>query len=139
VPGGFTIIEHPSDLGIEASGGSMEEAFAFAAEGLMSVIVDPSTVAPRESRDIRLPAMDEERLLVRWLGEVLYLYDGAGFVSSGFIVTGASEAGLAASAQGEPADPRRHRLRLDVKAVTYHGVSVKRSAGLCAVRVFLDI
>jgi SHS2 domain-containing protein len=139
VSDGYAIVEHPSDLGIEASAGSMEEAFAFAAEGLMAVMVDPSTVVGRESRAIGLPAMDEERLLVRWLGEVLYLFDGEGFVSSAFTVRGASRSGLEASALGEPADPRRHRLRLDVKAVTYHGVSVKRSAGRCEVRVFLDI
>jgi SHS2 domain-containing protein len=83
--------------------------------------------------------MDEERLLVRWLGEVLYLYDGTGFVSSGFRVARASAAGLSAEAFGEPADRARHGMRLDVKAVTYHGVSVKRSPGACEVRVFLDI
>ena len=136
---GFTILEHPSDIGIEASAGSVEAAFALAAEGLMSVIVDPTTVASRERRAVTLPAMDEERLLVRWLGEVLWLYDGAGFVSSRFEVSRASASGLAATAIGEPLDPRRHAMRLDVKAVTYHGVSVERGAGACAVRVFLDI
>ena len=137
--GRYSILEHPSDVGIEASGGTMEEAFALAAEGMMSVIVDTATVVPRESRPVVLPAMDEERLLVRWLGEVLYLYDGERFVPARFDVSSASTAGLRAGAAGEPADPRRHALRLDVKAVTYHGVSVKRSPGLCEVRVFLDI
>ena len=137
--GGYTILEHPSDIGVEASAESMEEAFALAAEGLMSVIVDPGTVAARESRVVALPAMDEERLLVRWLGEVLYLYDGTGFVPSRFRVARASAAGLSAEAFGEPADRDRHGMRLDVKAVTYHGVSVRRSPGVCEVRVFLDI
>ena len=117
----------------------MEEAFALAAEALMSIIADPATVAPVESRAIILPGMDEERLLVRWLGEVLWLYDGTGFVSSRFAVSRATPAGLAAQAYGEPVDPLRHSLRLDVKAVTYHGVSVKRAPGLCEVRAFLDI
>jgi SHS2 domain-containing protein len=139
VPGGYTILDHPSDLGVAASAGSMEEAFALAAEGLMSVIVDPGTVVARDSRAVALPAMDEERLLVRWLGEVLYLYDGTGFVPARFAVAAASASGLSAEVFGEPADRLRHRMRLDVKAVTYHGVSVKRSAGLCEVRVFLDI
>jgi SHS2 domain-containing protein len=139
VPGGFTILDHPSDLGIGASAPTMEGAFALAAEGMMSVIVDPGTVAARQSRHVALPAMDEERLLVRWLGEVLWLYDGAGFVPSRFTVARASSAGLSAGVSGEPSEPGRHVLRLDVKAVTYHGVSVRRSPGRCDVRVFLDI
>ena len=57
----------------------MEETFALAAEGLMSIVADLATVAPRESRRIVLPAMDEQRLLVRWLGEVLFLFDGMGW------------------------------------------------------------
>lgn len=140
MPGsGYRIVEHPSDLGIEASAATMEGAFARAAEGLMSVVVDPATVVPRESRPVSLPAMDEERLLVRWLGEVLFLYDGEGFVSARFDVARASEAGLDAVAHGERLDPLRHALRLDVKAATYHGVSVRRAAGRCEVRAFLDI
>jgi SHS2 domain-containing protein len=139
VAGSYRIIEHPSDIGVEASAESMEEAFALAAEGMMSVIADPGTVAPVESRAIVLPPMDEERLLVRWLGEVLFLYDGTGFLASRFTVGRATAQGLAAEARGEPVDPGRHALRLDVKAVTYHGVSVERNPGHCQVRVFLDI
>ena len=137
--GTFRIIEHPSDLGIEAEASTIEEAFALAAEGLMSVIVDLPTVTPRESRRIRLPGSDDERLLVRWLGEVLHLYDGTGFVPARFAVTGVSEEGLTAEVTGEPLDPSRHRLKLDVKAVTYHGIAVRRSAAGNSVRVYLDI
>ena len=137
--GTYRIIEHPSDVGIEAEAASIEEAFALAAEGLMSVIVDLPTVTPRESRRIRLPGSDDERLLVRWLGEVLYLYDGMGFVPRRFGITELSDEGLTADVTGEPLDPARHALKLDVKAVTYHGVAVRRSAAGNYVRVYLDI
>jgi SHS2 domain-containing protein len=137
--GTYRIIEHPSDLGIEVEAASAPEAFALAAEGLMSVIVDLRTVEARVTRELRLPGSDDERLLVRWLGEVLFLYDGAGFVPRRFTVTGISPRGLQAEAAGEPLDTARHSLKLDVKAVTYHGVEVKRSAAGCSLRVYLDI
>ena len=39
---GYTILEHPSDLGIEAHGETMNVAFEQAATALMSVMLDKS-------------------------------------------------------------------------------------------------
>jgi SHS2 domain-containing protein len=139
MPGTYEIIAHPSDVGVEAAGSSAEEAFALAAEGMMSVIVDPASVEEREARTVSVEGADEERLLVRWLAEVLWLYDGGGFVPRRFTVGEISGNRLTASALGEPLDPAKHRLRADVKAVTYHGLAVRRAADGCTVRVYLDI
>lgn len=135
----FRILDHPADLGIEARGNTLEEAFEAAAGGLLSVIVDPGSVAPRETRAVRLPASDDERLLVRWLGEVLFLVDAGGFLPARFRVAVPPDGGLEAEVRGEPIDRSRHRLRVDVKAVTYHGIAVRREAGGCSVTVYLDV
>ena len=44
-----------------------------------------------------------------------------------------------ASAWGEAIDPGRHRLRVDVKAVTLHGFSVQSTTDGWEARVILDI
>lgn len=137
--GRFRIVEHPADLGIEAEGATPGEAFSAAAEGLMSVIVDPRGVSPGETRDVDVAAVDYEQLLVRWLSEVLWLYDGAGFVPAKFEIGEIRRDRLSAKLHGEPFDPARHPARLDVKAVTYHEISVVERPGHTAVRVFLDI
>ena len=69
---GFHILEHPADLGIEASGADLREAFRQAAYGLLSIVVDPSTVKPSVQKEILLEGSDVENLLVRWLSEILY-------------------------------------------------------------------
>lgn len=137
--GRFRIVEHPADLGIEAEGTTPGEAFSAAAEGLISVIVDPRGVSPRESRDVEVSAADYEQLLVRWLSEVLWLYDGGGFVPAEFEIGDIRRDRLRAKLRGEPFDPSRHPARLDVKAVTYHEISVVERPGHTAVRVYLDI
>ena len=136
---GFTILDHPADLGVEARGRDLPEAFRQAAAGLMSIIVDPLTVTSRETRLIVLDAGDVHQLLIRWLSELLYLYDGQRFISSDFVMDHLTTTTLRAHVAGEHFAPERHRMRLDVKAVTYHQLEVREEADGTAVRVFLDV
>ncbi len=137
--GVYRILEHPADLGIEAEGETLAEAFASAARGLMSVVVDPESVTVREERKVSVPGADPEQLLVRWLGEILFLYDGAGFVPAEFSVEQVGGGGLEATVGGEPAGGAELRLKIDVKAVTYHDISVRETSRGWYVRVYLDV
>ena len=121
---GFAIIEHPSDVGIEAYGRSMEEAFQNAARGLLSLIVNPATVGATEARRIELTAGNREELLVKWLTELLYLYDGRQFVAKEFEVAFAGAGTLRATVRGETLSTH-HEMLMDVKAVTYHQLAVR--------------
>ena len=136
---GFTILDHPSDLGIEARGSTLAEAFVRAAEGLMSVILDLSTVRSTEIRPIEIEAPDPSQLLVRWLTEILYLYDGLEFIAKNIALEEFSSTSLRAVVRGERLDPSRHRTHLDVKAITYHQLEVSGGPEGGLVRVFLDI
>ena len=136
---GFTILEHPSDIGIEAKGRSRAEAFELAAAGMMSLIVDPAGVVVRESHTVRCTAGDPGQLLVKWLSEILYLYDGRGFVSKAFTIHRITSLLLDATVGGEILSAARHATKLDVKAVTYHQLSVRDDEEGAVVRVYLDI
>lgn len=136
---GFTILDHPADMGIEARGNSLAEAFERAAEALMSIILDLSSADIRESRSIEVAASDYEHLLVKWLTEILYLYDGEEFVGKTFRINELSQTALKATVQGEPLDANKHRTLLDVKAITYHQLSVFEKKEEAVVRVYLDI
>jgi len=139
VSGTFRILEHPADLGIEAEGKTLRDAFINAAHGLMAIILDPSTVDVHETREVKLQSSDRERLLVQWLSEILYLYDGQGFVAKEFDIVRLTDASLEAVVHGERLDLQKHRTRLDVKAVTYHQLEIRDDEHGARVRVFLDI
>lgn len=136
---GFTILDHPADLGIEATGSTLSEAFSFAAKGLISVILDAGRAEARDEVAVSLNASDIQHLLVRWLGEVLYLYDGRRFVGIDFHIHSLTPTRLDATVSGEPFDSSKHEARLDVKAVTYHQLLVELDERGARVRVFLDI
>ena len=47
--GGFELIDHTADVGILATGKDLQEAFAYAAQGMFSVIVELEDVAEEAS------------------------------------------------------------------------------------------
>lgn len=136
---GYRILEHPSDIGIEANGQTLKDALEYVARGLVSIIVDPSTVEPIEQRYIRLAANDLEQLLVKWLSEILYLYDGNDFLVSDVSIEQLSNNSLEAILTGDILDERKHVLKLDVKAITYHQLEIEEREDGCRVKVFVDI
>ena len=136
---GYHLLEHPSDLGIEASGRTVGEAFEQAALGLISVIAETTTIELSDERIIKVDAQDYENLLVRWLSEILYLYDGEDYLLKEAKIESISPTKLAAKISGEKYKPEKHKLKMDVKAVTYHQLSIETSSAMTTVRVFLDI
>ena len=83
----YKIIEHTADVGIEAHGTNLEEAFEEAAKGMFAIITDGSKIENKEKRKIEVPFdRDEEILLVDWLNELLYIYDIEGLVFGEFEV-----------------------------------------------------
>lgn len=136
---GYVILDHPADIGIEAYGKNLKEAFEEAAIALTSIILDPSTIDPVESRKVEIKASDLEHLLVKWLSEILYLYDGENFVCCEFNINDLNSTLLKAEIKGEYFDNNKHLTKLDVKAVTYHQILVCENTERGIVRVFLDI
>jgi len=136
---GVRFLDHPSDIGIEARGASCAEAFSRAAAAFVSLLLDPAGIDATEQRSIMLRATDVEQLLVRWLSEILYLYDGCGYISKEFRISVCTPTHLEATISGGPHQPDHHTGRMDIKAVTYHQIAVWRDADGWGLRVYLDI
>src|ERR1039458_4035648 len=72
----FEILEHPADIGFRAFGGTLEELFANAAVAMISIACEIEDVAPRTEYALSATGTDYESMLVNWLSEVLYWFDG---------------------------------------------------------------
>ncbi len=135
----FEILEHTADVGIVAHGSSLAELFANAATGMFAVMADLEGVRQTEERQIEVEGRDRERLMVRWLTELLYYLDAEEMLFSRFAVDEASDTRLQARAFGERIDPERHRLHFGVKAVTHHMLEISSEDGGYRAQVLLDI
>jgi len=136
----FHILEHPADIGISARGDDYAEAYANAARGLFSLIVNQNSVEERSIKEVHIEGDDREHLLVRWLSELLYLYDGEKFVISEVEVQCPTPTVLRAMLKGETLDANRHSPKLDVKAITYHQLEItEQQDGTVEIQFIVDI
>jgi SHS2 domain-containing protein len=136
---GFEQFDVEADVGIRAWGPTRAEAFAQAALGVLSLVADPATVSPRETREVRAQAESPETLLVAWIDECLYVHEIEAFVVSRVEVTSCLDNVVLGRLHGEPLDAARHRLGTVVKAATLHGISVEARDGRHEVRVIVDV
>ena len=125
-------IEHTADVGIRGYGKTLDELFANAAEGMFSLVADLKAVRPRGEVVVRLEADDLPTLLLRWLSELLYIHETQRVVFSEFDVK-VSGTNLEGRARGEAIDKARHELRLAIKAVTRHRLTVDPERGVAEV------
>lgn len=135
---GFELLDHTADVGIRARGPDASALFEAAARGLFTVITDPGRVVPNEARRLRLQAESLAELLHAWLEQLnaLHQIEERFFSRFDVRVEGTS---LEATVHGEPIDPGRHDLRLEVKAVTWHGLEVRETPRGLEATVLLDI
>jgi SHS2 domain-containing protein len=135
----FRVLEHTADIGFEAFGATHKEVFANAARALMHLMVDLETIAPQEQLSLRAEASDMPNLLVNWLSEILYRFDAEGWLFCDFEVEDLTDRSLGAAARGEKFDRRRHRVKLLVKAITYHQLDLSKTAHGWRAQVYVDI
>lgn len=131
--------EHEADVGLVIRGRDGPELFAQAGLALFDLVCELETVEEREQYALAGEADAVEPLLVDWLNDLVYLFQGRGVVCRRFEFAAWSETAYAAAAFGEPADPLRHSPRDLVKAATYHGLSVTHREGELEARVILDV
>ncbi len=135
----FSHIEHTADVGIKIFGATRTALFENAAEGLFDIITNLKQVRIRETRRIALVAGDGEELLVRWLSELNYIFLTEMFLPRRFHVLTMSETEMTAEISGEHLNPAQHVVHTEVKAVTYHGLYLRRESGAWQAQVIFDL
>jgi SHS2 domain-containing protein len=134
----FEILEHTADVGIIAYGADLKQAFANAARALFSLITELDDVEEVLHQDIVVNASDVESLLVAWLNELVYRFDTEGILFKRFEISQLEDTHLKARVYGEKVDSSRHKLKIGVKAATYHMLRIDRNNGF-RVQVIFDI
>lgn len=124
-------------MGLVAYGKSLAEAFANAAYGLFSLIVEPNKVKEKESRKVTVQAQDAESLLFNWINELIYIFEVERLLFKSFNITEFTGQSLEATCWGERYDLSRHQLKTGVKSATYHMLKVDGEKN--RVQVILDV
>jgi SHS2 domain-containing protein len=131
--------EHEADVGLIVRAEDGPGLFATAGVALFDLVCRLEAVEERDRYELVGEADGVEILLVDWLNDLVFLFEGERVVCRRFAFTEWSPTGFRAEAFGEPVDERRHEPRDLVKAATYHGLSVTVATGRWEARVILDV
>lgn len=124
---------------MEVYGRTASELFANAAFAVFDILADLAHVSPTVERKIVVDGEGWEDLLVNYLREVLYMYNGEGLLLKEFSITDINPRHLEGKVEGTPFDPAKHTINTEIKAVTYHQASVKEDRGTWTGRVIFDV
>jgi len=137
----YRILPHTADGKFQAYGATLEEAFGNAALAMSSFVWDWSKVEPRVRHFVHVRAIDREQLLVKFLGETIYLFETKQFLLAkvdGLRIRPEFEGFSLEALLGGDTLSERYELFGDVKAVTYHELKIEECGGF-TVQVVVDM
>jgi SHS2 domain-containing protein len=137
------VFDHTADVGFKLRTSTLEELFDEARRALLMVIFERPPDKGDEEGEIQLSAPDLETLLVRWLNELTYLVQDAGFVPVGAEIRiqrrdGASLS-LEARIAGAPLLLEEFGWQGEIKSATFHGLEIANDDEGWHARVILDV
>jgi SHS2 domain-containing protein len=135
----YKLIDHTADFGIHVFGTDPVELFANAAFATFDMLTEIDSLKSLEAATIRVTGDDWPDLMVNWLRELLYFWNGKELLVKKVKILALSENKLSANVELDPFDPDRHEIKIEIKAVTYHQIQVSSGPEGWEARVIFDV
>ena len=138
----FRYIEHVSDAMVEAYGRTLGEAFAHSARALVNLVCNVSKVDPHEIVSIETTGFDRKSLLYNWLEKVLLVLLIDNIILAKFevkIKRHKDKYHLFSTCKGDNFLLQKHEYKVEVKAITYHGMKISDKKGKVIIRFLVDL
>ncbi|KAF0154003.1 MAG: cytoplasmic protein [Syntrophaceae bacterium] len=136
----YKLIDHTADLGMEVTGRTKRELFTKAVLSLMDIVVErKETGAGVKEKALTVEGSDSADLLINFLREILYLFNGEALIIGTCKITKCGNKKLDARLLLEPYNKKKHVIKTEIKAVTYHGLSVERIKNGWRARIIFDV
>jgi len=126
-----------ADMAFAAYGRDLNELFSNAAKAVTSIMFE-GDIGQKIVREMELEEDEDIVLLQKWLSEIVYLHDSEKLLFSRFDVKTDGKR-LSATIYGEKYDPKKHKFIIDIKAVTYHQMSIEKMKEGYKCTVVVDV
>ena len=140
--GGFRYLEHVTDAYIESFGDTIEEAFSYAAKGMINVMFEIKKIHGASKVDFRVEGVDYYELLFNWLEKVHLLITIDSQVMSDFEINISnldSMFKLTGWGMAESIDISKHGYKTELKGITYHAMEVLQQDNQYKVKFMIDL
>ncbi|HLC63290.1 MAG TPA: archease [Candidatus Nanoarchaeia archaeon] len=134
----YKILDHTADVMFECYGKNLNELFENSAIATTDVMVSRRSVGKNIKKEIKFENKRIDSLLFDFLEEIIYLKDAEELLFKEFKIA-IKDGKLKAVCLGEKIDREKHKLKLDVKAVTLHKFEVKQVKNKWKAVFILDI
>jgi SHS2 domain-containing protein len=137
----YQFFDHTADIGVVITGRTPRVLFVNAAHALFDVMIKNKTdgEAVKQQKKITVEGADVADLLINFLRELLYLFNGEKFITVHCEMIKFSSKELQARLTGELFNSNKHLNKTEIKAVTYSGLTVERVKAGWRARIIFDV
>lgn len=135
----YQLIDHTADFRVHIFGKDLQNLFSNASEAMFHLITEPDNLNGTDIHDIHVTGDDWPDLMVNWLRELLYLWNGKELLVKKAEILSITEYELSAKVSFDIYDPDRHLIKEEIKAVTYHEIEVTPVESGWESKVIFDV
>jgi SHS2 domain-containing protein len=139
-PKKYRLTKHQSELAVRVTGDSQADLFANSALALFDVMVaDVDKIESKERLPLEVEGTDRDDLMVNWVRELLYLYQGSGYLLKEFVIHEVKDTVVKADAAGEKIDPDRHEIQQEIAAVAFHKSRMEKTGDQWTAHLIFEL
>ncbi|MBF8253723.1 MAG: hypothetical protein HW373_418 [Deltaproteobacteria bacterium] len=135
----YRLTTRQSELAVKVTGGSQADLFANSAFALFDVISDVEKIEIKERLPLEVEGADRDDLLVNWMRELLYLYQGSGYLLKEFVIREVKDTSVKAEVCGEKVDPDRHEIKQEIAAVAYNQSRMTKTGNQWTAQLIFEV
>jgi SHS2 domain-containing protein len=135
----YRTIKRSSDLAVKIFGKSQAELFANSGFALFDLLTYIDRVEAREQMTLEVEGADRDDLMVNWMRELLYLYQGSGYLLKEFVVKEVKDNYIRGEVSGEKFDPDRHEIQREINAVASQQSRMEKTGDQWTAQVVLEL
>ena len=136
----YRITKRQSELAVRVVGNSQADLFANSALALFDVMVaDVGNIESKERLPLEVEGTDRDDLMVNWVRELLYLYQGSGYLLREFLIREVKDTIVKAEVAGEKIDPDRHEIKQEIAAVAFHKSRMEKTGNQWTAHLIFEV
>jgi SHS2 domain-containing protein len=135
----YRLTRRQSELAVRVTGNSQADLFANSAFALFDVMADVDKIEVKERINLEVEGTDRDDLMVNWMRELLYLYQGSGYLLREFNIGEVKDTIVKAEVCGEKIDPDRHEVKQEIGAVAFHKSRMEKTGNQWTAQVIFEL
>lgn len=135
----YKLIDHTADIAIEVRGKDKKSLFMNCGRALFDLMYDTEGVIGAESYNIEAEGENIDELLINFLRELFFKIEIYKALLKDVEIISIDDGKIVATVTGEVYNAKKHTLKTEIKAVTYHDVKIEETGGGLKVNIVFDI